>query len=73
LRKAPLTLKEGTSFNIVAGGATESSWCDYSAEVEIRFESGTGNDAMLPTMRYPRWMINPVPELTSKAGIHLNN
>src|SRR5436190_24038314 len=34
-RKARPTPKAKTSFNIVAGAATESSGCDYSAEVEM--------------------------------------
>jgi hypothetical protein len=42
LRKAPPTLKVGTSFNIVAGGATELSGCDFSAEVEMRQAEGEG-------------------------------
>jgi hypothetical protein len=42
LRKAPPTLKVRTSFNIVAGGATELSGCDFSAEVEMRQAEGEG-------------------------------
>jgi len=33
-------LKVRTSFNIVAGGATELSGCDFSAEVEMRQAEG---------------------------------
>jgi hypothetical protein len=47
LRKAPPTLKVRTSFNIVAGGATELSECDFSAEVEMRRAEGEGEVAIL--------------------------
>jgi hypothetical protein len=46
LRKAPPTLKVRTSFNIVAGGATELSGCDFSAEVEMRQAEGEGEMTM---------------------------
>jgi hypothetical protein len=36
------TLKAATSFNIVANGATELSWCDFSAEVELQRREGEG-------------------------------
>jgi hypothetical protein len=36
LREARQTLNAATSFNIVANGATELSWCDFSAEVELQ-------------------------------------
>jgi len=42
LRKAPPTKKVRTSFNIVAGVATELSGCDFSAEVEMRQAEGEG-------------------------------
>jgi len=40
LRKAPPTLTVRTSFNIVAGGATELSGCDFSAEIDMRQAEG---------------------------------
>jgi hypothetical protein len=46
LRKARPTLKAATSFNIVANDAPELSWCDYSAEAEIRRAEGEGE--MIP-------------------------
>ena len=42
MRKAPPTKKVRTSFNIVAGVATELSGCDFSAEVEMRQAEGEG-------------------------------
>jgi hypothetical protein len=40
LKEARQTLKAGTSFNIVANGATELSWSDFSAEVELQRREG---------------------------------
>jgi hypothetical protein len=34
----------GTSFNIGAGGATELSVCDYSADPEMRWTEGEGEN-----------------------------
>lgn len=42
LEKALPTLRVVTSFNIVASCAKELSWCDYSAEVEMRRPEGEG-------------------------------
>ena len=60
LEKAPLTLKEVTSFNIAAVGVTELNWCDYCAEVEIRRTEGEGEMTAF---------LYPAPELSgSRQG-----
>ena len=40
LEKSAPTLKVRTSFNIVAGDATELSGCDFSAEIDMRQAEG---------------------------------
>jgi hypothetical protein len=40
LREARQILKAATSFNIVANGATELNWSDFSAEVELQRREG---------------------------------
>jgi hypothetical protein len=42
LEKSSPDVVVGTSFNIVANGVTELSWCDFSAEVELRRAEGEG-------------------------------
>src|SRR5258707_10755855 len=52
---ASATPKAKTSFNIAAGAATESSGCDYSAEVEMCRCEGEGEIKEASAMEYPHW------------------
>src|SRR5258707_2909146 len=54
---ASATPKAKTSFNIAAGAATESSWCDYSAEVEMCRCEGEGEIKEASAMEYPHWLM----------------
>jgi hypothetical protein len=72
-------LKVGTSFNIVAGGATELSVCDYSAEVEMRRPEAKGNrlmklsDRMFELTMMVLWAIVLLGVLAILAGADLES
>jgi hypothetical protein len=69
-------LKVRTSFNIVAGGATELSGCDFSAEVEMRQAEGEGEIARVGEIGRSQIRNRPLTQSATKpnsAGAMLNS